>query len=188
MPFCPHCRAYFELLEPKPSAGRKRGPERIPTQERFWSYVEIKGDEECWEWKGHINKQTGYGKFTPHRLEPIQASTSHRWAYLFTTGESLSESDLVCHTCDNRKCCNPKHLFLGTAKSNTADMIRKGRMWHPPKPRGHDAHNSKLSPEQVQQIRELCSAGLRNKCKVARMFGVGRSTIGRIVRGEVYAD
>lgn len=88
---------------------------------RFWSKVDKRGSEECWPWQGKPNS-SGYGQIT------LKGKTlaSHRVAYELTYGSFLT-SLLVCHTCDNRICCNPEHLFLGTHQDNLDDMVAKGR-------------------------------------------------------------
>ena len=84
---------------------------------RFWSKVNILSDDECWEWKAGI-KSTGRGNFSIGR-KTIQA---HRMSWILTYGD-IPDNMLVCHTCDNGLCVNPKHFFLGTHKDNTLDMI-----------------------------------------------------------------
>lgn len=87
---------------------------------RFFSKVE-KRDTGCWEWVGQINKH-GYGVFSV-LAKPI---TAHRFSYSLHHGKDPADL-LVCHTCDNPKCVNPEHLFLGTVLDNHRDMDRKGR-------------------------------------------------------------
>ncbi len=91
---------------------------------------------------------------------------------------------LVCHRCDNRRCVNPGHLFLGTAADNTADMIAKGRgNWA----RGEAHGASKLSESDVVDIRELHDVEGFSQTTLACAFGVTHVAIWRIVRGKRWA-
>jgi hypothetical protein len=87
----------------------------------FWSRVALGDDRECWEWRGRTTR-AGYGQ-TDVLNWPVLA---HRIAWVMAFG--VIENGLyVLHSCDNRPCVNPAHLFLGTQKDNINDMIRKGR-------------------------------------------------------------
>ncbi len=98
------------------------GRKKIDIIESFWSHVDKKGPMDCWEWTGFIEK-SGYGIFRRHR--------AHRFSYILSKGHIGNDAYgfplLICHHCDNRKCVNPTHLFLGSAGENCHDKIVKGR-------------------------------------------------------------
>jgi hypothetical protein len=89
---------------------------------RFWSYVKRLNPTECWEWIGKRDKY-GYGFL---RIGKIRSFQAHRISYLMFY--KIQPGNLfVCHSCDNPPCVNPSHLWLGTAKDNSRDMVSKGR-------------------------------------------------------------
>lgn len=87
--------------------------------ERFWDKVDKTNS--CWLWTGAICR--GYGIFN-YMMTPQGA---HRVSWKITNGE-IPEGLYLCHICDVRRCVNPKHLFLGTAKDNYDDAVVKGRI------------------------------------------------------------
>jgi len=95
----------------------------------FWRNVAIppNPDTECWLWN-RSTTAAGYGQIVLKKDENGKAIRiyAHRFSYLIHVGPI--PDDLLClHTCDNRRCCNPDHLFLGTRADNAKDMFAKGR-------------------------------------------------------------
>jgi HNH endonuclease len=106
--------------KPRLITGHKFRP--MPMEERFWGKVEKHREDECWNWLGACFK-SGYGAFG------VRASVTpraHKMAYELTVGK-VPDGMVLLHTCDNTKCCNPKHLVCGTQKDNIHDCIAKGR-------------------------------------------------------------
>jgi hypothetical protein len=104
--------------------------------DKFWLIVSPKGQDECWDWPKGVNT-TGYGLYSirsPNWLYEKTGRTStqllsHRVAYYLTHGEFNRDDNVnhLCHKCDNRRCCNPNHMFVGSMYDNIQDMISKGR-------------------------------------------------------------
>lgn len=131
---------------------------------------ECNPEEKCWPWKGLI-ETGGYGIFIANG----QHIKAHRFAYEAYNDCTIPDNLLVCHKCDNPLCCNPFHLFLGTAEDNNKDRTLKGRGVYN---HGSKHHNSKLTEEQVLQIRDILQNHKYTSLKLlADQFGVSRSII-----------
>lgn len=110
---------------------------REPLEQRFWKKVNKFGklwtDPEtgittnCWEWTASLHSH-GYGQIADDYNEgnPLKVLRAHRTAWEFKHGK-IPDGQLVCHKCDNPRCVNDSHLFLGTQQQNMSDMITKGR-------------------------------------------------------------
>lgn len=88
----------------------------------------VQDEKGCWIWRRATNG-VGYGKIGWGRNKRVFLIDAHRLAWIIANG-AISKGKMVLHRCDIRLCVNPKHLFLGTAKDNTQDMLAKGRGRH----------------------------------------------------------
>jgi hypothetical protein len=139
-------------------------PKNRTLPERFWEKVDICGEDECWNWLASKTTTGNYGQFGSTR--------AHRIAWILTNGD-IPRGLCVCHKCDNRICCNPKHLFLGTIADNNADRNRKRRQ-----AKGYSMPH-KLTEEKVLEIRELCEKRISRR-KIAKIYNVCHGTINAI--------
>ena len=105
---------------------------------------------------------------------------THRLSFKMHNGELLPGMH-ICHSCDNKLCVNPKHLFQGTPKDNEKDKISKKR-----NVRGLASHYSKLTLQQIRMILALKGSGPAGH--VGKLFGVSQQTISRVWRGATYKD
>lgn len=147
-------------------------PRRTPVKDRILSRHRREGD--CWIWTGAVGKD-GYGVIGVGRKQ----FRAHRAAYEAFNGSP--DGKLVCHSCDRPLCVNPDHLFLGTPRDNTRDMIAKGRA---PAPRRNTAHHAtKITHKDRAVIRQARAAG-ESLSALAERHGVVFQTISAICRGE----
>jgi hypothetical protein len=138
---------------------------------RYWEYVDIKGEDECWEWTGH-KTSAGYGLM----YWQGELKYAHRLSLEFD-GRPVPTRWHACHTCDNPPCVNPKHLFPGTPHDNSKDKVAKGRHSY-----GENHPNAKLTDTDVAEIRRLASEGVWQS-DLARMFNVNSCHISKLVAG-----
>lgn len=151
-------------------------------EKRFWKNVFIVPyDRGCWLWIGCQNSR-GYGRIGRGTREN-STMLATRLSWILHRGP-IPEGLDVCHHCDCPACVRIEHLFLGSAADNAADMIRKGRGSTPPLMRGSNHPNSRLTKEQVQEIRASYPA--KNTYELAEAFGVAQVTAWRIIRHLSY--
>lgn len=128
----------------------------------------------CREWQKAITQTTGYGKV---RLSGVLMD-AHRAAWIAANGP-IPDGLYVLHRCDNRRCVNPEHLFLGTHSDNMKDAAAKGRL---PQHclRGTDNPHAKLTEAQVLEVYALAHEGRMTQQQIADAYGIGRRRVGKI--------
>lgn len=100
----------------------KRSRKTTPIKERLLRNTIINPDTDCWEWQGAVNN-VGYGMIR----DEDKMRTTHRVSYEEHSNKSIPKDMCVLHTCDNPRCVNPAHLWIGTHTDNMRDMIKKER-------------------------------------------------------------
>lgn len=151
------------------------GNPKKTVMERLFEKI-VKSESGCWLWTGATSGGDGRHEYKYGYINiDGKATRAHRVLYEKTNNISLGEKHLL-HKCDNPKCVNPNHLFIGTYKDNSDDMIAKGRDRHP---RGEDNH-SKLTESQVLEIRKRSKLG-HSAPMIAKDYPVCSATIINIV-------
>lgn len=146
--------------------------------ERFLNSIDRKSPEECWPWKAGKSDR-GYGQISIGGRKG-KTMYAHRLAYELAHGE-IPAGKLVCHRCDNRECCNPAHLFVGTIADNIHDMVHKGRH-----AKGEANGQATLTACAVKLIFNLASSGMTHS-SVAKRLGVSVSHVSYIRNGKTWA-
>lgn len=154
----------------------------IPVAERFWSKVQDRDDPmKCWNFSGCQIK--GYGQF-PVKINGKIEKRAHRISWILTNRALIPDGKQILHRCDNPRCCNPSHLFLGTPHDNNLDMRAKNRGRYV----NGERHGrcTKLSQSKVEEIRRLHSGQKGQKAKLAKQFGITKTHIARVLDGKVW--
>ncbi len=165
---------------PKYCSMRCYYPERTPEfleklLRELYEYHVVKKDG-CWDWKASLDSD-GYGQITGAR--ELKISKAHRASWTIHRGP-IPEGMSVLHKCDNRRCTNPDHLFLGKPLENSRDMVYKGRQT-----KGVKNGGAKLTEEQVKEIRKQSSQGIKVSY-LAEKYDVCRDTIWRVKAKKKY--
>lgn len=142
---------------------------------RFKAFV-AKVSSGCEEWQSTLN-QAGYGKFY---FEGRQVVAS-RVSYLLFKGD-IPRGGWVLHHCDNPKCVNPDHLYLGTAKENARDREARGRGM-----KGRRRHRPPHTAELISACRDLHVNG-KSQQAIAKEFGISQPSVSRFIRGTIHPD
>lgn len=172
------------------------------TPDKFWS--KVNKSSACWIWNGPIGK-SGYGVVGYQ----YRSWSAHRLSWFFTFGDIPADM-YICHSCDNKLCVNPAHLWLGTSAQNSQDMVSKGRSakgdksssrLHPDSLKRGEKHWSKSNPDkvrkgvyhhkakitgaQVKAIRDRVQSG-ESMMSVASDVGIHVSSVSLIVNRKTW--
>lgn len=142
--------------------------------DHFWRFVEK--TPSCWLWTGLLNNR-GYGDL----MNRHKHYYAHRLSYEIAFGP-IPDDMCVCHRCDNPRCVNPAHLFLGSNSANIADKVAKRRQRGPHL--GEQHHNAKLTVPQVMAIRDRRATTGDTYAAIAADYGVSEATVIYIVQGK----
>lgn len=160
-------------LEAKSKNGKKN-KNKQSHKEFILSRIEIDSKTNCWNWTKSLIK--GYARIGGIRGK--ESPLTSRYVFKYLKGID-PKGKQVCHTCDNPKCVNPDHLFLGTLIDNFEDMKDKNRS-----ARGEKNNKAKLTEYEIKKILSLKGKLKRND--VANLFDISSSTIGRIWKKEIW--
>ena len=169
-------------------------------KESFWG--KVRKTNKCWIWEG-AGKGNRYGEIRFHWHNRTVWAV-HRFSWFIHFGD-FEENLCVCHKCDNTKCVNPEHLFLGTHAENMRDMVLKGRRVGPsreecclgykrglklhPAPilRGEKQVNAKLTDKQAAEIKQFGREKKMSHRAIAKKYGVCHKTVFEIIHGIRWA-
>ncbi len=191
------CHAHYQAhrkgkeLKPLP-------PEGLTWDQRYWARVDKEngpipdlakyGDiGRCWAWCGNRSR-LGYGRINTLQNGRQKFVWAHRYAWEQTHGP-IGDGLELRHVCDTPFCVNPAHLTPGSHAQNMRGMRDRGRQVfqaHPERAkRGADNHNAKFTEEGVRELRERYARGT-SICSLAREFGVGTSTMSRLIQRKTW--
>jgi len=164
---------------------------------RVWAKI-LPVESGCWEWQGSTDI-SGYARIS-YKNQPELVS---RILLSKIVKKELTRLEYACHKCDNPRCCNPAHLFLGTPKDNTDDMMKKRRhicFINPNKMRevglrmkkflprfeGESHPQAKLTEKEVLEIRTMYVPRKVTLKSIARIYKIDYTTVSDIIRRKIW--
>jgi hypothetical protein len=154
---------------------------KLDRQNEYDRWVaKVNKTDTCWLWEGTLNRK--YGAFRRFINDKWVMYKAHRFAYEYFNGD-IPKGLQVCHSCDNPRCVNPNHLWIGTAKENAEDMIKKGR-----KTIGIKKTGENLNKSIANEIREVFKQGGKKYPEIAKMFNTSTSQVCRVINNQIWKD
>jgi hypothetical protein len=151
-------------------------------KDEFLRFIEkVNKTDTCWLWTG-AKYRRGYGHFGRWIDNVWRMYKTHRYAYEYFKGP-IPDGLLVLHKCDNPACVNPEHLFVGTYKENTQDMLQKGRFGYPRNPE----HNH-LDFEFAQWVRAYAEVRTMKQKDIAKIFNISTAQTSRILNNKIWRE
>jgi hypothetical protein len=150
-------------------------------KERFWSKVDKREPDDCWEWQASLDTR-GYGNFGVPKNDGTGRyimQRAHRMAWELTNGKLIGSVQHLCHTCDNRKCVNPAHLFVGNPQINMQDCAAKGRFNDR---KGENNPRAKVTEDIVRAVR----AETLTLSKLMAKYNLPQTTVSDIRRRSTW--
>jgi hypothetical protein len=145
---------------------------------RFMSKLDRSGGpESCWI----FGKGKSYGTFVVQNDRYVASRVSYSWL----KGEEIPDEMFVCHTCDVRGCCNPRHLFLGTNEENILDRVSKNRSYIPSPGWGGLNHQSTISKGEIAEVFRLNKEGYSH-AGIAKQLGFKYNNyVSKVLTGKI---
>lgn len=167
-------------MQPRKSGVNNVYHQRFKTpQQKFDEKYGVDDQTGCWNWKKTSGRRYGNMHYDG------TAQQAHRVSWQLHRGP-IPDGLHVLHRCDNTKCVNPDHLFLGTRSDNMVDMVAKGRDGKAGRLKaGEGHHNAKLREVDVINIRAIAKhVPTATVTALANIYDISRTQMGRIIRGE----
>lgn len=146
-------------------------------RKRFDAKFVKRGDADCWQWVGAVRNGYGAIKHGNHTL------SSHVVAYVMATNKHPRDGEIICHTCDNRLCVNPAHLYVGSYSDNVRDADKRRRI---PRPHGEQVYNSVLTDDVCRLIFSLNIVRGLGPWLIADTLGYHKRTIEKALYAETW--
>jgi hypothetical protein len=180
-----YCRRHYQWLKYRGTLGVPRALKGT-LAERFWAKVDRSNFDGCWIWTGPKTSK-GYGAISGEQpAKGVRGKTllAHRVSYELNSGDTLTGSDVVCHSCDTPDCVNPAHLRKDTQSSNIKEAFAKERK-EPLILSGENNPKSKLTLEQARYIKAHPE---KKHTELAAMFGLSPNCIRGVRIGRTWKE